>query len=172
MSFNSTEWVFSVLSFQVCSVDNWKVTPHKHFVSTSFSFVITYSNTIAYGSFRIDQLYSCTEFHQSIKVELQTRSSIHAVLILISGLDPGFEIGGAQNARVSARKFFQYHTHFQVHNHLGIVTLSSQLAPTSMRWLKITILRLFVATAVNIKAFLMQEQGDCSPGPYPLNTRI
>ena len=52
MSFNSTEWVFSVLSFQVCSVDNWKVTPHKHFVSTSFSFVITYSNTI--GSFRID----------------------------------------------------------------------------------------------------------------------
>ena len=47
--------------------------------------------------------------------------------------------------------------------HLRIVTLSSQLASTSMRWLKIIILGLFVATAVNIEAFLMQEQGDCSP---------
>ena len=44
--------------------------------------------------------------------------------------------------------------------HIGIVTLSSKLASTSMRWLKITIFRLLVA---NAEAFLMQEQGDCSP---------
>ena len=31
------------------------------------------------------------------------------------------------------------------------------------RWLKITVLWLFVVLAVNMKAFLMQEQGDCSP---------
>ena len=74
-------------------------------------------------------------------------------------MDPGFGIGGAQNACVSAQKFF-FSARF---GHLGTVTLSSQLAATSMRWLKITILRLFVATAANIKAFLMQEQGDCSP---------
>ena len=35
--------------------------------------------------------------------------------------------------------------------YLEIVTLSSQLASTTMRLVKITILRLFVATAVNIK---------------------
>ena len=52
-----------------------------------------------------------------------------------------------------------------VNGHLEIVTLSSQLASTSMRWLKITILRFFVDTAVNIKAFLMQEQEDCFPLP-------
>ena len=34
-----------------------------------------------------------------------------------AGVDPRFEIGVAQNARVSAQKFFlQCHTHFQVHN--------------------------------------------------------
>ena len=37
-----------------------------------------------------------------------------------------------------------------------------------MRWLKITVLWLFVATAVNIKAFLMQER----PPIYPLNVII
>ena len=64
--------------------------------------------------------------------------------------------GGGQNVRV--RFGAKSTTRF---GHLGIVTLSSQLASTSMRWLKVTILRLFVATAVNIKAFLMQ--GDYSP---------
>ena len=73
------------------------------------------------------------------------------------GVDPGFEMGGGgvcdQNVRVSAQKFFPptLSSPQPRFGHLGIVTLSSQLASTSMRWLKITILRLFVATAVNIK---------------------
>ena len=66
--------------------------------------------------------------------------------------------------RVASESFFSATLTFQVHNqNLGNMTLSSQLASTSMRWLKITILRVFVATAFNIKAFLMQEQEDCSP---------
>ena len=78
------------------------------------------------------------------------------------GVDPGLEKGGAQNCWAlkfffpGATLTFKSTTRF---GHLGIVTLSSQLASTSMRWLKITILRLFVATAININAFLMQEQG-------------
>ena len=36
-------------------------------------------------------------------------------------MDPGFEIGDAQNARVykHAKVFFQCHTHFQVHNQVS-----------------------------------------------------
>ena len=79
--------------------------------------------------------------------------------------------GGAQNVCVSAQKcvFFQCHTHFQVHNQVWapwncdtIITII-YIGINKHEVVEITILRLFVATAVNIKAFLMQEQGDCSP---------
>ena len=93
--------------------------------------------------------------NNSVLFSLTRRKSIQFLGITV---DPGFEIGGAQNARLSTRKFFSV-PHSLLSSQPGLDTLESS---KSMRWLKITILRLFVATAVNIKAFLMQEQGDCS----------
>ena len=65
-----------------------------------------------------------------------------------------------------AKKKFRCHTRFQVHNQIwtpwtwhGIVTLSSQLQFASTAW-KYTVF------LWNNKAFLMQEQGDCSPLPF------
>ena len=76
-----------------------------------------------------------------------------------AGVDPAFEMGGAQNACISTRKFFfQCHTHFQVHNEVWAPWNCDTIITVGINKLKITILRLCVATAVNIKAFLMQEQ--------------
>ena len=76
------------------------------------------------------------------------------VSLPFTGVDPGFKIGGCPKcARKRANFFFSATLTFKSttrFGHLGIVTLSSQLALTIMRWLKITILWLFVATAVNI----------------------
>ena len=97
-------------------------------------------------------------------VKCEMLAGISGVLGRWSGVDPGFEIGGCPKcARKRANFFSVPHSLSSPQPCLGTLELSSQLASTSRRWLKIIILRLFVATAVNIKAFLMQEQGDCSP---------
>ena len=87
------------------------------------------------------------------------------------GVDPGFEIGGCPKCACKRAKFFfsatltfKSTTRF---GHLGIVTLSLQLASTSMKRLKIiTILRLFVATDVSISDARTRRLFSA----YPLNT--
>ena len=86
-------------------------------------------------------------------------------------VDPEFEIGGCPKCACKSAKvfFFQCHTHFQVHNQVWapwncdtIITIG--INKHEVVQVKITILRLFVATAVNIKAFARTRR---LFSPYP-----
>ena len=54
-----------------------------------------------------------------VKCEMLT--GISGILGRWSGVDPGFEIGGCQNTRVSAQIFFQCHKSTTMFGHLRIV---------------------------------------------------
>ena len=87
----------------------------------------------------LENLRFCQKLESHAKILRLDRSGCGVPL---TGVDPGFEIGGCpkctrKRAKVfffSATLTFKSITRF---GHLGIVTLSSQLASTSMRWLKI-----------------------------------
>ena len=84
------------------------------------------------------------------------------------GVDPGFEIGGCPKCvRKCAKVFFQCHVHNQVWapwNCDTIITIGINKHEVVENYNFEA-----VATAANIKAFLMQEQGDCSPLNTPFS---